>query len=173
MRFAPMILIAGLAGLTACSGERDIRLHDLRTNSGRPEEFSIVPRKPLETPPSFAELPQPTPGGANRTDQTPLADAVAVLGGNPARLTPGAGIPAGDAAIVSRASRFGRDATIREKLAAEDLDFRTRRSRFTWSIVPTDEYFRAYRRQSLDAYQWLDRYRRAGARTPAAPPEGR
>jgi hypothetical protein len=31
-------------------------------------------------------------------------------------------------------------------------------------------YFRAYQRQSLDKYAELDRFRRLGVRTPAAPP---
>ncbi|WP_367576922.1 DUF3035 domain-containing protein [Pseudoponticoccus marisrubri] len=165
--------ILGLAGLAACSGApRDITLHDLRTNSGEPEEFSIVPNKPLLEPDSYNALPAPTPGAANRADPTPKADAVALLGGNPAALTPGAGVPSGDVALVQSASRYGRDPGIRAQLAEEDLAFRKRRSRFTWSIVPEDEYYKAYRRQSLDPYLWLQRYRRAGARTPAAPPPG-
>ncbi len=167
-------LVAGLAlvGLTACSGEgRDITLHDLRTNSGKPEEFSIVPNKPLEQPENYRELPPPTPGGANRTDQTPLKDAVALLGGNPSRLDAGDGVPRGDGAIINQASRFGRDPGIRQELAAEDLAFRKRNSLFTWSLVPQDDYKRAYRRQALDPYAWLERFRRAGARTPSAPPE--
>ena len=87
MRRAHLVAIVAVLGLAACS-ERDITLHDLRTNSGQPEEFSIVPNKPLQTPESYSALPAPTPGGANRTDQTPLKDAVAALGGNPARLDP-------------------------------------------------------------------------------------
>ena len=174
MRVTHLVAILALCGLAACAGrERDIVLHDLRTNSGAPEEFSIVPNKPLQQPESFAALPPPTPGGANRTDQQPLADAVAALGGNPARLDPGTGVPSGDGALVNRASRFGRDPAVRQDLAAADLEFRKRRSLFTWSIVPTDEYNRAYRRQSLDPYDWLARSRQAGARTPSAPPPTR
>ena len=173
MRPAHLVGFLALTGLMACGGyERDITLHDLRTNSGKPEEFSIIPGKPLQEPESFAELPAPTPGGTNRTDQTPLKDAVAVLGGNPNRLDAGTGLPAGDTAIVRSASRFGRDPAIRQELASADLEFRKRRSLFTWSIIPTDEYKRAYRRETLDPYLWLEWYRRAGARTPAAPPPG-
>ncbi len=171
LRLAAMMAVAGLA---ACSGyERDITLHDLRSNSGKPEEFAIVPRKPLQQPQDMSALPAPTPGGANRTDQTPLEDAVVALGGNPARLQPGDGIGAGDQALVARASRFGRDPDIRKDLASDDLEFRRRRSLFTWSVVPTDEYNRAYRRESLDPYAWLRRARSAGIRTPAAPPPTR
>lgn len=171
MRATHLVAILAVCGLAACGG-RDRTLHDLRSNSGEPEEFSIVPNKPLQQPESFSELPPPTPGGANRSDVTPLSDAVAALGGNPARLDPGAGVPSGDGALVNRASRFGRDPAVRQQLAAEDEDFRKRRSLFTWSIVPTDEYYRAYRGQALDPYDWLQIWRRAGARTPSAPPEG-
>ena len=59
---------------------------------------------------------------------------------------------------------------MRAELAAADEDFRARRSRFTWKLVPEDQYKRIYRRQALDPYSWLRRYRAAGARTPTAPP---
>lgn len=170
MRATHLVGFLALIGLTACgAGKRDITLHDLRTNSGKPEEFAITPGKPLQAPESFSALPTPTPGGTNRTDQTPLKDAVAALGGNPNRLDAGTAVPSSDTAVIGRASRFGRDPSIRQQLADEDLDFRKRKSLFTWSIVPRDEYNRAYKRQTLDPYAWLERFRRAGAQTPAAP----
>ena len=167
-----IVILLGFLGLAAACGryERDITLHDLRTNQRQPEEFSILPVKPLEQPENYAALPSPTPGASNRTDPTPLADAVAALGGNPARLS-AAGAPVSDGALVNQASRFGRAGDIREVLAAEDLEFRKRRSIFTWAIVPRDEYYRAYRRQALDPYKVLWRYRNGSVRTPAAPPE--
>ncbi|KAA8609716.1 hypothetical protein AL036_03025 [Salipiger aestuarii] len=172
MKLAQVALMLGVTGLAACSpGERDIRLHRLKTNSGQPEEFAILPTKPLQTPPNFAELPAPVPGAANRTDPTPKADAVAALGGNPARLAE-TGAPAGDGALIGTASRFGRDPQIRTRLAAEDLAYRKRKSLFSYKIVPQDEYYDAYRSQWLDTYAVLDAFRRAGARTPSAPPQG-
>lgn len=168
------VMLGTVAALTACGGyERDITLHDLRTNRGTPEEFAIEPKKPLLAPESLAALPTPTPGGANRTDQTPRQDAVAALGGNPSRLTPTAGVPAGDGALVNHASRLGRDGNVRADLATEDLEFRKRKSRFSWRLFKEDEYNRAYRRESLDPYGTLNASRRAGARTPTAPPAGR
>ncbi|MFW2588848.1 DUF3035 domain-containing protein [Sagittula sp. SSi028] len=165
-------LILGALALAGCSQSRDgVRpLHDLRSNSGEPEEFAIVPNKPLTVPDSLAALPTPTPGGSNRTDQNPQADAVAALGGNPARLQAGTGIGAGDGALVQQATRFGTDPAIRQTLATEDAALRKRRGLFSWSIVPQDNYTNAYRRETLDPYAWLNRYRQAGARTPAAPP---
>jgi hypothetical protein len=163
-----------LIGLAACSGrERDITLHNLKTNSGKPEEFAITPGKPLSAPETYTTLPAPTPGGANRTDQTPLQDAVAVLGGKPDRLIARDGAPASDSALITAASRNGRDPAIRDQLASEDLEFRKRNSRFTWTLLPEDQYYRVYRKDSLDPQLWLERYRAAGAQTPAAPPVGR
>lgn len=170
------IIILALVALTACgtsqdSGPRDTNLKVLRNPQGAPEEFSIIPAKPLQAPDSFAELPTPTPGGSNRTDQTPLKDAVAALGGSPSRLDPQPGIGAGDQALVARVSRFGTSPGIREELAEEDQRFRERRSRFNWRLLPEDTYNRLYRSQTLDPYRTLDVARRAGALTPSAPPE--
>ena len=168
-----LIILAVLA-LTACGtaqdAERDTNLRQLRNPTGTPEEFSIVPPKPLEVPETLATLPPPTPGASNRTDQTPLKDAVAVLGGAPSRLDPQPGIGAGDQALVVRASRFGREPNIRQELAAADQAFRERRSLFNWRLVPEDTYNRVYRSQALDPYATLEAARRAGAQTPSAPP---
>lgn len=176
MSFGRIVVMTGLLVLGACSS-RDLapgetKLHNLRNNRAAPEEFSIVPNKPLETPPDYNALPAPTPGAANRTDQTPISDAVAALGGNPARLSPNAGA-GGDSALIARASRYGRDSGIRARLAEEDAAFRKRKSIFSWKLVPDDQYVRAYRRELLDPYYALQYYRARGVRTPSAPPEGR
>lgn len=170
------LIILSLVALTACgsrqdTADRDTNLRQLRNASGAPEEFSIVPAKPLQAPESLTALPEPTPGGSNRTDQTPLKDAVAALGGAPSRLDARDGIGAGDQALVARASRFGRDQNIRVELAEADQAFRERRSFFNWRLIPEDTYNRIYRNQALDPYATLDAARRAGARTPSAPPE--
>lgn len=173
MRRAHLVAILAMAGVASCAlVDRDKPLRDMRTGTGRPQEFAIVPNKPLVQPDSYSQLPPPTPGGANRTDQTPKADAIAALGGNPARLVAGQGVPAGDTALINRASRFGRDSGVRQDLAAKDAEFRRSKSIFNWSVVPRDEYNQAYKRMTLDPYEWLRLYRRAGAQTPAAPPEG-
>lgn len=169
MRAAHFAMMLSVLALAACG---DGTLRTLDTNTGSPEEFAIVPNKPLEPPPSFAELPAPTPGGANRTDQTPLADAVAALGGNPAALS-ATGVPASDAALIAAAGRFGVSGNIRTVLAEEDAAFRQRKALFNWRLFPDNEYNRAYQAQSLDAYDWLRNVRRPGSniRTPSAPPE--
>lgn len=166
------LVLACLAGLTAC-GNRDITLHELRINDDGPEEFSIVPPKPLEMPETLSQLPAPTPGGKNRTDQTPEADAVAALGGDGNRVEPRSnGVSRRDGTLVTHATRFGVQADIRQTLAAEDLAFRKRKSLFTWSIQRKDEYYDAYRRQAIDPYYVLRIWRKAGVRTPAVSPPG-
>ncbi len=134
-----------------------------------PDEFRIAPGKPLEEPQDYTALPAPAPDTANRTDQQPLQDSTAALGGRlPAE---GGAVPASDGAVVNYASRFGRDPAIRADLAATDADFRRRRGRLTQiRIVPVDRYNQVYRREALDPQREQVRWRNAGARTPSAPP---
>lgn len=168
--FLLFILVASL-GLSAC-GERDISMRQLDKPHEGPDEFGILPNKPLEAPTDFASLPAPTPGQVNLADRNPKAEGIAALGGNPASLTP-AGVPASDAALVNHASRNGGAADIRTTLAAEDEAFRSRQSRFTKiRLFRTDRYPQAYRRQTLDPYDTWYAFRRTGVRTPAAPPRG-
>ena len=157
--------------LAAC-GERDIRLRNLSSTGGEgPEEFAVLPVKPLEQPESYNALPVPTPGASNRTDPTPIADGVAALGGNPARLAEGGPVPASDGALVRHAARNGVPQDIRQTLASEDLEFRSRQSRFTRiRIFRTDRYAQAYRRMTLDASAEAARWRARGVPTPSAPP---
>ncbi len=166
----PMLVIACL-GLTACGGyERDITLRKIRTTSNGPDEFTIVPGKPLQAPPSLTELPPPTPGQSNRTDQTPKADAIVALGGS-AKALQNPGISSSDGALVAAASRRGVDPSIRATLAEEDEQLRRRKSRWlALKIFKADEYYPAYKKQSLDPISEQRRWRRAGAPTPTAPP---
>lgn len=155
-----------MVSLAACSGaERGLR--DLRSPGGGPDEFRVMPMGTLTVPDDLGNLPAPTIGGANRTDPTPNADAVAVLGGNAASLR-ASGIPAGDAALLAAAQRSGVDLAIRQTLAAEDQAFRTRQARFG-VFRGRNRYFQAYSRQALDAYAELVRFRNAGVATPSAP----
>lgn len=161
-------MILALFALAACGGS-DVPnlLNTGNTPTEGPDEFAIVPSKPLALPDSFANLPSPTPGAGNRADPTPQADAVAALGGRP-----GASVgTAGDGALVRHAGRFGTTSAIRATLAAEDLDFRRDNdARFLERLFNTNVYFRAYESQTLDSYAELERMRRAGIRTPSAPP---
>lgn len=160
----------GAATLTlgACSdSDTPILMHAAAQERG-PDEFSILPTSPLEMPPSLTELPPPNPGGMNRVDPQPMADIARALGGNPAAAVASGTV---DGGIVNYASRHGRDPSIRAQLAAEDLDFRQRnRGRLLERLFSVNVYHNAYQFMWLDKYAELERWRRAGVRTPTAPP---
>lgn len=158
--------IAMLA-LSAC-GDGEPRLMNLRATGNGPDEFAILPPKALQMPDDLKALPQPTLGGSNLTDPTPEADAVAALGG---RLNTGAGVPAGDSALVNHTARYGRSASIRPDLAAEDLEFRRdNKGRILERVFNVNVYFKAYAKQSLDQQAELRRWRQRGVRNVSAPP---
>lgn len=165
MRFvAALVLIPLFLGACANQG-----LRDLRNSTKGPDEFMIQPVKPLAQPSSYTALPPPTPGQANLTDRDALAEGIVAFGGRPEAAN--GPIPASDGALVQQASRLGVSPNIRQALAETDAAFRKRKSRFTQiKIVPTDRYDQAYKRQILDADAEAMRWRRAGARTPSAPP---
>ena len=164
-----VILMMCLA-LAACSSDKGIR-H--LTNDGEgPDEFKILPAKPLSAPKNYKDLPAPAPGGKNLTAADPLGDAVAALGGRASAVVAVPGqIGAGDQGLVSHTNRYGANGTIRAVLAEEDADLRRRRGRFTnIRLVKTDRYNDVYKKHQLDAYAELARWRKAGAKTPAVPP---
>ena len=160
----PLTLGAVLIALAAC-GRGDPGLMNIRNTESGPDEFAILPTEPIEIPQDLRSLPTPTPGGVNRVDPDPEGDVIRALGGNPERATRAAGD------IVTYAARFGVSADIRGTLAAEDLEYRSsNRGRILERLLGVNVYYDAYRPMSLDRYAELERLRRAGVRTPAAPP---
>jgi hypothetical protein len=159
---ATMLAVAG------CSSDKVPHLMNIRSDTQGPDEFAILPPKPLEMPTDLAALPEPTPGGKNLTDPTPHADAIAALGG---KLREGGGLPASDAALFNHAARFGLAADIRTTLAAEDLEWRQKHNgRLLERLFNVNVYYKAYSAMSLDQQAELWRWRNAGAKTPSAPP---
>jgi hypothetical protein len=162
-----VIAIAAMVTLAACGGDGAPQLMNLRSGQG-PDEFAIVPPKPLEMPENLGELPEPTLGGFNRTDQNPEADAAIALGGKPGAA---GGIPVGDSALYAHAARFGVQGGIRAQLASEDLDWRRdNNGRILERLFNVNVYYKAYRKQRLDQQAELARWRALGVRTPSAPP---
>lgn len=163
--------LAALLILSACGNNSDTpELMNLRSDGPGPDEFAVLPVKPLSMPENLAELPVPTPGGTNRTDQTPELDAIAALGGNPAVVSRG-GIPASDGALATYAGRYGVSPDIRQVLALEDLEYRRNNDgRLLERAFNVNVYYRAYEPLSLDQYLELQRWRKAGVRTISAPP---
>ncbi|MCV2866687.1 DUF3035 domain-containing protein [Defluviimonas sp. WL0075] len=158
------IAIGAILLLAAC-GDKDPKLLNVRSQGRGPDEFAILPVKPLQLPEDIAALPEPTPGGANLTDPTPEADAAVALGGNPAR----AG--GGDGGLFAHVGRFGTSAGIREQLAAEDLEWRRDHDgRLLERMLNVNVYYKAYADMSLDQYLELEYWRQRGVRTVSAPP---
>ncbi len=163
---AALALLAAALLLAACGGgDRPPQLMNIRSATDGPDEFAILPPKPLEAPEDLTVLPEPTPGGANRSDPTPVDDAILALGGDPA------GGVRGDAGLLNHARRFGVTENIRGVLASEDLEWRRdNKGRILERLLNVNVYFRAYEDQSLDQQAELRRWRRAGIRTVSAPP---
>ena len=162
-----LALILTTFAVSACANQG---LRDLRSTSDGPDEFIVEPSGQLQPPPDFANLPPPTPGGANRTDTDPMSDMVVELGGRPGDAT--APVPSSDGALVTAASRMGVTPNIRQALASEDAEFRRKQSRFTqFRLFPEDLYNRAYRSQALDPFATANAWRRAGTATPSYPPQ--
>ena len=162
-----VIAVATMVTLAACGDKGAPQLMNRRAGQG-PEELGIVPPRALEMPESLSELPEPTPGGFNRTDQNPEADAAIALGGKPSAA---GGIPSSDAALYAHAARFGVDGGIRATLASEDLDWRRdNNGRILERLFNVNVYYKAYRKQRLDQQAELARWRALGVRNPSAPP---
>lgn len=161
------IILIGAMTLSGCAS-KGLRL--LQPSGSGPDEFLILPNKPLTAPRDYDVLPAPSPGGGNLVDQHPVADAVVALGGRASALEIN-GVPASDGALVAQASRYGVPSNTRTVLAEEDASFRKRQGRFSRiRLFPVDRYEQVYRRQSLDAHGENSRFRRAGFGTPSAPP---
>mgnify|MGYP006173412805 CR=1 FL=1 len=163
------IAIATVLTLAACgNGDGVPSLMNIRSTTAGPDEFAIIPPKPLTMPEDLAALPEPTPGGMNRTDATPNADAVAALGGN---LGSADGVSSAHSGLYAYAARYGVTAGIRQTLATEDLEFcRENDGRLLERLFDVNVYFKAYRKMWLDQQAELARWRKAGAKTPSAPP---
>lgn len=143
------LCLLALTALVACSQKERV---PNRVKTG-PDEFSILTTKPLQEPDNYNDLPAPTLGGTNLTDQTPNADAIVALGG---RVPSATGV---DGGIVSYASRYGVDDNIRAELHEADEGRRKGRG----------SYERAYKRFALDAYAEWERLRALGVSVPSAP----
>lgn len=175
MQTAKGSVLAALVALSlsACGNDDQPNLMNLRQQGNGPDEFGIVPPKPLEMPQDLAQLPEPTPGGSNITDATPHEDAIIALGGKPQAPATGAGAPAADGALVAAASRNGVQSDIRTALAEKDLDIRRKNNgRLLERLFGVNVYYRAYDDMWLDQQAELERWRAANAGNPSAPPEG-
>ena len=167
-RITLMILVLGLA---ACSSRDDeIVLKRIKDKGNGPNEFTILPTKPLQAPEDYASLPAPAPGTVNLVDPRPKEEGAAALGGNPAVMR-GTAPAASDGGLVRHASRYGTQPGIRQQTRSEDIETRRRHGRVHLiRIGNADDYTDAYKRQWLEASREERRMRQRGIETPSAPP---
>ena len=167
MRLSPGIFILAGLVLAGCSGGG---LRELSRASAGPDEFLVLPNKPLTPPPDYNSLPTPTPGGANLVDQHPIADAAAALGGRP-ELYANNGVPASDRGLLAQTSRYGIPADTRLTLAEEDAQFRKRKAILSkFRLFKVDRYEQSYNSQSIDPFRQAGQLQNQGIRIPTAPP---
>ncbi len=160
-----VLALAGTAFLAGCATDSP-QLMNIKNDT--PDEFAILPTKPLEAPEDYTSLPAPTPGGTNLVDPNPQGDAIAALGGNPARLDR----TGGDRVLISHARRYGVPSDIRKTLADEDLEWRRKNNGLLLErLFNVNVYYESYEAMALDQHYELNRLRARGVRTPSAPPD--
>lgn len=134
-----------------------------------PDEFSVVPTKPLEQPESYNILPEPTPGQANRVDINPGEEAVEALGGNPELLNDGR-LRSGEQGLVATASRYGVDPDIRKKAEKDDEVLRKKKPQRLLERWAGTGFLRSYKDELLDPETEATRLKRRGIKV-TEPPE--
>lgn len=157
------LLLVGAAALSGCSGGLAGSLRSAGVSSA-PDEFLVLPTKPLEMPQNLAALPVPAPGTANLVDYHPGVEAVAGLTGRPGP----AGVASGST-LVARAG--GADPQIRTALATEDVEYRrTHRGLLLERWFAKDQNALIYEDMTLDAGAEFRRLRARGYQVPSPPP---
>lgn len=129
-----------------------------------PDEFMVLPTRPLEMPANLSALPPPTPGSINRVDYRPNAEAVAGLTGRQG--------PPGTADASAIVARTGTGAPgIRQVVAIEDAEYRaSNRGKLLERWFSRDQTALTYRGQTLAAPPAFETMRARGVGVPAPPP---
>lgn len=162
-RFAVLACLAAML-LGGCSGGLAGGLRSAGVGS-TPDEFMVLPTKPLEMPQNLASLPPPTPGRPNLVDYRPRTEVIAGLTGRPG--------PRGTAnapAVVARAGPI--DPQIRTTLAVENVEYRrNNRGLLLERLFSRDDEALIYRDMTLDTAAEYQRLRASGVQVPPAPPD--
>lgn len=157
--------VAMLLALGACSEQGGLQGAVKRLRAGHPpDEFAVLPTKPLEMPSDMAALPPPTPGAPNRVDFNPEAQAVASLTGRSG--------PAGTARANGLVARAGSvDPNVRAELAAENATYRKEHpGKLLPRLILKDDDAVIYSDLILDPGPAFQQLRAAGVGVPPAPP---
>jgi hypothetical protein len=159
-----MLLPVLLLMLGGCGGDGLAGALRSTGAAGTPDEFLVLPTRPLEMPTDMNALPPPVPGARNRVDYEPREIAVTGLTGRPA--------PAGTASGGALVAATGPvNPQIRTQLAVEDVQWRSRnRGRLLERWFRRDQEALVYQDMTLDAGAEYQRLRSYGVRQPTAPP---
>jgi hypothetical protein len=168
---ATMALLAAVAG---CGGDPrtddspDLVERVVANAYEAPEEFAVVPKKPLVMPSDMTALPPPSAPGTSRSEPDPRGDALAALGGRPG----GRGTGGADRALLAAAGAQNARPDIRAVLAAEDARFRDRNKGLVldrmFGVFTEGDRYAQYK---LDAEAELLRLRARGVWVPQLPPQ--
>lgn len=157
----PLVLAAGgcgeggLAGVLRSSGA-----------TSTPDEFLVMPTRPLEIPENLASLPTPTPGAPNRVEYQPEAIAIAGLTGQDSMRTASA------SALLARAGAGSANPQIRTILAQEDIEYRNRhRGRVLERLFSRNKEALIYQDMTLNAPVVYEAMRERGVNLSAPPPD--
>ena len=168
--FKLAVVVAIGTSLSACNQNsgNGRPLLNLRQSAIAPDEFLVVPQKPLETPGDVTSLPTPVPGAKARVMIDFEDNLLRALGGQPGNSRT---IPASDAALIS-AARAGSGATanIRDIMRAEDQAFREARSGRIDRLAKKRKAVTIYDPMLLDPVAESARMQAQGVKTPAVPP---
>ena len=149
--------------IAACSSD-EARLRDLYDVGTGPEEFAVLPSKPLIIPTNLKELQVPDETVGNLADPSPKRDLIEKLGGS---IDETKSVPKRDKGLLNYVSRAGVNSNIREELAEEDRKFLRRMGVLTSvKLFRVDRYNQIYRNMTLSAPKELERWRSLGVRTP-------
>ena len=159
--------LAGCGGDEAREADPDLVERVIADAYEAPEEFAVVPKKPLIMPSDLTALPPPSADGTSRSEPNPRADALTALTGRPTTGSSGAA----DRALLAATGAQTARPDIRAVLAAEDEEFRSRNKglildRLFGVFTEGDRYSR----YTLDAEAELLRLRAGGVWVPQLPP---
>lgn len=160
--------MGGAVLILASCGEDKIAgtLQEASLANGAPDEFLVLPQKPLEIPEDLSVLPTPDPTAGSRVEIDPHAGAKRALGGT------GGGYKASgaDNTVLAAARSRPISPNIRQELRAEDAKKRARPGGFIgffdlFRVTPREQTI--YNDEKLDARDELIKRRAQGVRTPS------
>ncbi|MEL6678993.1 MAG: DUF3035 domain-containing protein [Pseudomonadota bacterium] len=155
--------LAALTVLSACAdrGEGSNRglLERAGLSRGGPDEFLVIERRPLETPPELTALPPPQPGAQSRVDPRPDEALARIFGG----VEPSAVVAEPSVGQTALFERMGGNSTAggRELITAEHEQRRRRASRELWALIFGDPLIDPYRGDRLIPQNEIERLREA------------